>query len=66
MQNTTNNVMVGDENIGKALADELAQSVDIVGVVAHDVAVAIGVKVPDGQVLHVVEHLLTHLFQRPW
>ena len=24
---------------------------------------AIGVKVPDGQILHVVEHLLTHLFQ---
>ena len=53
----------GDENIGKALADKLAQGVDIVGVVAHDVAVTIGVKVPDGQVLHVVEHLLTHLFQ---
>ena len=54
----------GDEDIGKALADELAQGVDIVGVVAHDVAVAIGVKVADGQILHVVEHLLTQLFQR--
>ena len=52
-----------DEDIGKALANKLTQGVDIVGVVAHDVAVAIGVKVPDGQVLHVVEHLLPQLFQ---
>ena len=53
----------GDEDVGKALADELAQGVDIVGVVAHDVAVPVGVKVPDRQVLHMVKHLLAHFFQ---
>ena len=50
-------------HLREALADHLAQGVDIVGVKAHDVAVAVGVKVADGQILHVVKHLLTHLCQ---
>ena len=52
-----------DHQLGQALADELAQGVDIVGVKAHDIAVAVGVEVADGQVLHVVEHLLAQLGQ---
>ena len=54
----------GDEHLRQALADHLAQGVDVVGVIAHDVAAAVGVEVADGQILHVVEHLFTHLLQR--
>ena len=52
------------EQVGQRLADELAQRVDVVGVVAHDVAVLVGVEVADGQALHVVEHLVAHVHER--
>ena len=52
-----------DHQLGQALADELAQGVDIIGVEAHDIAVAVGVEVADGQVLHMVEHLFAQLGQ---
>ena len=54
----------GDGHLGQALADELTQRVDVVGVVAHDIAVAVGVKVTDRQILHVAEHLLAQFAQR--
>ena len=53
----------GLQDAGQALADELAQSVDVVRVVGHDVAVAVGVEILDGQGLHLVEHALAHLVQ---
>ena len=40
-----------------ALAEHLAQGIDVVGVHGHDVAVGVLVKIPDGQALHVGEEL---------
>ena len=40
-----------------ALAEHLAEGIDVVGVDGHDVAVGMGVKVADGQALHVGEEL---------
>ena len=54
----------GDHHLRQALANHLAQGVYVVGVIAHDVAVAVGIKIFDGQVLHMVEHLFAQLFQR--
>ena len=44
--------------------DEVAQGFSVVGVPAHNVAVGMGVKVLDGQRLHVREHLVPQLLQR--
>ena len=52
------------EQVGQRLADHLAQRVDVVGVVAHDVAALMRVEVANRQVLHTVEHLLAQLFER--
>ena len=52
------------QQLWEALGHHLTQGVDIVGVVAHDVAVAVGVKVLDGQALHLVEHPAPELFER--
>ena len=52
------------EQVGQRLADHLAQRVDVVGVVAHDVAALVCVEVADWQVLHAVEHLLAQLLER--
>ena len=49
--------------LGDALADHLAQGVHIVGVHRHDVAVGVGVKIPDGQAFHVGEKLDTQVAQ---
>ena len=54
----------GDQQLRKALADHLAQRVDIVGIIAHDIAMIVGIEIADGKVLHAVEHLLAHFFQR--
>ena len=48
---------------GDRLRDELAERVDIVGVVAHDVAVLMGVEVFYRQILHSVEHLAAELVE---
>ena len=53
----------GREDLRQGLRDHLAQGVGIVGVVAHDLAVAVGVKVADGQGLHMGEHIVPHVFQ---
>ena len=52
------------EQVGQRLADHLAQRVDVVGVVAHDVAALVRVEVANRQVLHTVEHLLAQLLER--
>ena len=43
------------DELGHALADHLAQRVDVVGVNAHDIAVGMGVEITDGQALHMPE-----------
>lgn len=54
----------GLQQVGKRLRDHLAQGVDVVGVVRHDVAALVRIEVADGQVLHAVEHLLAQLLKR--
>ena len=54
----------GNDQLRDALGDHLAQRVDVVRVIAHDVAVVVRVEVADGQILHAVEHLLTQLCKR--
>ena len=53
------------EQLGHALADHLAQGVNVVGVDGHDVPVGMGVKIPDGEGLHVLEHLIAQVPQGP-
>ena len=58
-------VTMGVDELRQTLADHLAQGVgDIVGVDRHDIAVGVGVKVFDGQRLHMGEHFVTQVFQR--
>ena len=52
------------QQLREALGHHLAQGVDVVGVVAHDIAVAVGVEILDGQALHLVEHTAAQLFER--
>ena len=52
------------EQVGQRLADHLTQRVDVVGVVAHDIAALVRVEVADRQVLHAVEHHLAQLLER--
>ena len=54
----------GHEQLREALGDHLPQGIDIVGVVAHDIAVAVRIEKADGQVLHPAEHLHPKLFER--
>ena len=49
----------GVKQLGKTLADKLAQSIHIVGIHGHNIAVGMGVKIPDGQGLHVGKKLHT-------
>ena len=51
------------DQLGQALADELAQGINIVGVDRHDVAVGVAVKILDGQCLHVDEQVVAQTFQ---
>ncbi len=51
-------VIAGVDDLGNALAQKLAQGVHVVGVHGHDVAVGVGVKVLDGQGLHLVEQVV--------
>ena len=47
-----------------ALAEHLAQGIHIVGVHGHDIAMGMGVKIPDGQAFHVGEQLGAQIAQR--
>ena len=53
-----------DEKLRQALGNELPERVDVVGVVAHNVAVVVRVEVFDRQRLHPAEHLHAQLHQR--
>ena len=48
----------GVDHLGDALGEHLAQGVHVVGVDAHHVAVGVGIKVLDGQGLHVAEQVV--------
>ena len=47
----------GKEEVWKTGTNHLAHCVNIIGVIAHDVAIEVRIKVPNRQVLHVREHL---------
>ena len=47
------------DHLGNALAHQLTQGIDVVGVHRHDVAVGMGIKVFDGQGLHAVKQVVT-------
>ena len=51
------------DQLGQALADELAQGINIVGVDRHDVTVGVAVKILNGQCLHVDEQVVAQTFQ---
>ena len=53
----------GTDRVGQALADHLPQGIGIVGVVAHHIAMGMGIKVLDGQGLHVGKHIVPYGFQ---
>ena len=48
---------------GQRLGDKLAERVDVVGVIAHDIAELVGVEIADRQVLHAVEELAAQFVQ---
>ena len=52
-----------DHQLGKALGNHLAQRIDIIGIMAHDIAVVVGIKIFDRKPLHFIKHLLPHFFQ---
>ena len=54
----------GGKELRQTLRDQLAQGVDIIGVVAHDVAALVRVKILHRQALHMTKQLLAHLLQR--
>ena len=45
------------------LRDHLAERIDIICVIAHDIAVIVRIEIADGQLLHAIEHLLAHFSQ---
>ena len=49
------------DKCGDRLRNELAQSVYIIGVMAHYIAVAVGIEVLYRQILHLLEHRAAHL-----
>jgi len=55
----------GGNDLGHRIAEHFTDGVRIVGVVAHQISVGMGVKEPDGQMLHLVEHIRPDLVQRP-
>ena len=51
------------QHLRKRLGDHLAQGVGVVGEMAHHLAMAVRVKVADGQRLHMSEHLVAHILE---
>ena len=43
------------------VCNQLAEGVNVVRIARHDLAVLVGVKVADGQLLHMAEHADTHI-----
>ena len=54
----------GYKKVGKALGDHLAERVDIIGIITHNIPVIIGIKIFNGKALHFSKHLFPHFFQR--
>ena len=52
------------QKIGQRLGHHLPQSVDIVGVIAHNIAVTVGVEILYRQILHAVKHLPAQFFKK--
>ena len=55
-----NDYKSGLEEVGKSRGDELADRLDVVGVMRHYVSVRVRVEVAQGEGLHLIEHLLSH------
>ena len=55
----------GVDDLGNALTDKLPQSVHIIGIHGHDVAVGMGIKVFDGQGLHFGKQVVPEVAQSP-
>ena len=53
----------GREHLRHTLGNHLAKGIGIVGVVAHDVAVGMGIEVTDGKLLHLGEHGIADVLQ---
>ena len=51
------------QQLRHALADHLAQGINIVGIQRHDIAVGVAVKVFDGQRLHMGKHFIAQALQ---
>ena len=51
------------EHLGQTLGNELPQGIHIVGVVAHDFAVGVGIEIADGQRLHMGEEVFPQVAQ---
>ena len=51
------------QQLWDTLRDHLAQCIGIVGIMTHDIAMCVGIKIPDRQFLHVGKHLITDFFQ---
>ena len=54
----------GGNQLGHTLADHLPQSVDVVGIDAHDIAVGMGVKIAQRQAFHMAEQVAAQVPQR--
>ena len=54
----------GRQHLRQRFGYHLSQSVYVVGVITHYVAVAVGVEVLDRQILHAVEHHFARLFEK--
>ena len=67
MAQNTDTTVITEENIcGTLLRNHLAKRIRIVGVVAHGVAVGVGVEIFDGQRLHMGKHAVPDIFKTPW
>ena len=53
-----------DQKLRYTLRNQLSQGINIVGIIAHDIAMVMRVKIFNRQILHAVEHLLTQFHQR--
>ena len=54
----------GLDQIRKSLGHQLAEGIDVVGVMRHDIAVCVGIEVAERQPLHAVKHLAAELVQK--
>ncbi len=53
------------QKLGHGLCDHLAESIGVVGVETHNIAMCACIKLTYGQPLHFFKHIITNLFKRP-